>query len=77
MDQKASEEWSKQLQCHAEDCEAVQTCLCLELAGLLCLRKAEALAAGQVQTTTSWSKVCSCIRSVFDMYVYYIVVCGL
>ena len=55
MDQKASEEWSKQLQCHAEDCKAIlmQTCLCLELAGLLCLRKAEALAARQVQATTS------------------------
>ncbi len=69
MDQKASEEWSKQLQCHAEDCKAMQSCLSLDLAGLVCLHKAEAPAARQVQATTSWSKVCSCIRTVSDMYV--------
>ena len=69
MDQKAIEEWSKQLQCHAQDCKAMQTCLSPELVGLVCWHKAEALAARQVQATSSWSKVCSCIRIVSDMYV--------
>ena len=70
MDQKASEEWSKHLQCHAEDCKAMQTCLSHELEGLVGLRKAKALATGQMEATTSWSKVCSCILSFFGMYVY-------
>ena len=58
MDQMASDEWSKELQRHAaaEDRKVMQTCLSLELAGLVCLHKAEALAARQVQATTSWPR---------------------
>ena len=48
----------------------MQTCFSLACIDQLCELKAEALAARQVQTTTSWSKLCSCIRFVFDMYVY-------